>query len=202
MKIVTALSLAVIVIITVLKEAHLGSANKFVLNRSYHASMVALGITLLCLVDAFAAEWLRRLLISRRLRKTWSLRRTRAIQSAFARGVVMNVIIISYIFSNAMVLADSEHYCRSPTSVRVSQLVRWSGWNTLLLLLVVDGHGVMLHKTEGREDGMYRDMPWRCHWPKLFIWLPIQGAVFNPFCVAELHVVWLLLSLWRAGNYF
>lgn len=176
MKITVALSLAVIVIITILKEAHLDSASKFVLNRSYHWSMVILGIVLLCVVNAFALEWLRRLVVSWRLKKTWSRRRKCAVQSCTARALVMNVIIISYIFSNVMVLADSENYCNTPASLKMSQFIRWSGWNTLLFLLVVDGHGVMLREVDGREDGVIRDMPWSYHWPKLLIWLPIEGA--------------------------
>jgi hypothetical protein len=32
-------------------------------------------------------------------------------------------------------------------------------------------------QVEGRPDGMVRDLTWRVHWKKVFLWLPMAGCL-------------------------
>jgi hypothetical protein len=138
---------------------------------------VVLGAVLLAIVDVPFAMWLYRLFVSTSLHRDWSRRRCKAVQSAGARALAMNAILISYLVLNINILSDPRHFCRTPVTFEIAELVHKLGWDTLLLLLTVDAHGVVLRESPERPDAVVRDLPWRSHWKKLFLWVPLAGAL-------------------------
>jgi hypothetical protein len=179
MKLITFVSLGLIVTMILLKEAIPGRDGRFILNRNLHRFHIIFGVSLLILVDVFGGLWLKRLLHSIKTKRVWSRRRRRAIQKVGARGIVMNVILISYIVMNSVVLGDSENFCKTSPVLKIAEALQWQGWNTFLLIMLIDAHGTNLHETPGTPDGIVMDLPWYVHWPKLFIWTPLFGVILK-----------------------
>jgi hypothetical protein len=180
MKAVMFTSLGVIAAMILLKEAIPGKDKRFILNPQLHQFHIVFGVILLVLVDVFGGMWLYNLLRSVAAKRKWSARRRTASQKVAVRGVIMNAILISYIVTNSLVLSDSKSFCETTAALKISQFVRWTGWNSMLLILVIDGHGVVLRETPTSQDGLVMDLPWYIHWPKLIIWVPLTGAVVWP----------------------
>lgn len=86
-------------------------------------------------------------------------------------------IVSGQLAVNVRLLTDPTVFCYSKLFMPIVGFLVFMGFNTLLLLLVVDAHGTNLHATKDCEDGTVRDWPWTRHWPKAaFVWLPFSGA--------------------------
>jgi hypothetical protein len=111
----------------------------------WHIFQVTFGATLFLVLNFFLVSYLRRLFIAVRSKKQWSLRRKRAVQMSLSRGLLMDAMLVTYIMQNALVLSNSAWFCRAPLAQSVLSLLRWLGWNTMLLMLAIDGHGPLPH---------------------------------------------------------
>jgi hypothetical protein len=179
MKVITFVSLGLLVAMILLKEAIPGKDGRFILNRSLHRFHIIFGVSLLVLVDVFGGLWLKSLLQSIKAKRVWSHRRRRATQKAAARGLAVNVILVSYIVMNSVVLGDSENFCKTSPVLKIAETLQWQGWNVLLLIMLIDAHEVNLHETPDKPDGLVLDLPWKVHWPKLFISIPLFGVILH-----------------------
>ena len=78
---------------------------------------------------------------------------------------------------NLVLLLSPGTFCDMPRSQVALAGVVWFSWNTLLLLLVIDAHGVCLKDQAKRSDGTVADEPITFHWPKLIMWLIFFSAL-------------------------
>ena len=104
-------------------------------------------------------------------------RRRRTIELVGARAAVMNLLLVTHIVSNEAILIDPTHWCRGTALLSAAAFTRWMGWNTMLLLLLVNAHGERLTDLPGRADGMVRDLPYRFHWKKLVLFGAVTSAL-------------------------
>ena len=142
---------------------------------------MVIGAALLVIIDAPTIDWVRRWFICRRLGRSWSQRRRTASTKALVKSAILNVILITYMIVNGSILANSHAFCKATTLMKVAGLLHGYGWNTLLLLFIIDGHGLVLQPRSStslqRADAAVLDQPWWRHWRKLaFLWLPLIGA--------------------------
>lgn len=99
------------------------------------------------------------------------------MQATAVRGIAATMIVTAQFAGNVRLLTDPSAFCYSKTFMPTMGFVTFMGFNTVLLLLVVDAHGTNLESTKHRSDGTVRDRPWISHWPKIvFIWLPMSGV--------------------------
>lgn len=76
---------------------------------------------------------------------------------------------------NLSLLLSPDGFCNiKPHQVALAGIV-WFSWNTLLLMLVIDAHGVCLKDQAGRSDGTIGDEPITFHWKKGILWLVLFG---------------------------
>jgi hypothetical protein len=111
----------------------------------FHIFHVTFGATLFLALNCFVVVYAWRLVIAIRSRKRWSLRRKRAVQMSLSRGLVVDAMLVTYIIQNALVLSNSAWFCRAPLALTLLSLLRGLGWNTVLLMLVIDGHSPVPH---------------------------------------------------------
>lgn len=148
----------------------------FTLRPGWHIFQVVAGSALLVALAATFAGWLYRVSVSRRLRLVWTPRRRREAAAAALKATVMAVSLATFIAGNAIVLARPEAFCRTPAALTALSSVRWVGWSTLVLVLLVDAHGCVLHPTPARPRGLVQDLPLAFHWRKLLLWAALVGA--------------------------
>ena len=161
----------------------------FVLRRTYHIFAACLSgvLTIALLIVTF--RWVRRILAARRLDREWQPRKVTVLQSIGARATVMLTILLSHLVTNALVASNVAWYCSPPRVIAVLTFIRWEGWNTLLLLMVIEGHRCVLieEPRDARSPAGERssarahakgvlDLPWSWHWPKLIIWAAATGT--------------------------
>ena len=106
---------------------------------------VALNALLLLVVNVPFAMWLRRVYISLSLRRRWSRARWQSAVSAALRATCMNVILATRLGIDGAVLADPGRFCRETVGFGVVVASNAIAWSTYALLLVIDGHGVLIH---------------------------------------------------------
>jgi hypothetical protein len=111
----------------------------------FHVFHVTFGTTLFLALNYFVAVYVWRLVVAIRSKKQWSLRRKRAVHFALSRALLMDAMLVTYITQNALVLSKSSWFCRAPLALTLLSLLRWLGWNTMLLMLAIDGHGPVPH---------------------------------------------------------
>lgn len=176
-KVAWVLCIAGVISITVIKETRLWrDQNPFVLNQQFHiCSAVAAG-AMLAVLDGFLLASLYRLSVSLRLRQVWTARRQRAYTRSTMRAAVLNVVLVPWFISAALRAASASQFCNPSTFVTLCDLAHWSGWNTLLLLVLIQGHQLVLRKLPDNRDAQVSDLPLWVHWPKLSIWLVCEGA--------------------------
>lgn len=145
-----AIALVAVIIICILKESPTHRKGYFfVLNKGWHIFHLTVSSALFLLLNGFLAVQLWRLAIARRTRKRWSKRRLFSFQSAMARAVVMDLILLAAIILNAMMLADPSQWCRQAWAVSVCSACEGFGWNSALLFMVIDAHGTVLIEVRG-----------------------------------------------------
>ena len=165
-----------IIIITVLKDGTPG-LKPFVLNKSYMVACSVIGCLLCVFFNAVLDSSLWRLYVATRLQRKWSRRRKRGLTSAYLRAGAMNTVLFTFTVASSLRAAHAEYFCSPSTFVSILDFLHWSGWNTLLLFVLIDGHGIMLRQNkDGRADGQVRDLPYSWHWPKLLLWGMGEGA--------------------------
>ena len=182
---------------------HAAGPSSAVLTRAYHIFSAMFGATLAACVAAGLCTWAWRINMSLRHKSRWAQRKKRASQSAGARALVMLVILTAHTLVNSLVAADAHQYCFPSPLLAAINFFEWEGWNTLLLLMVIDGHSCVLvdkpvcnpgarqtHSdaqhtmgTDGAQaagstatsSAAVMDMGWLWHWPKLTMWLAVTG---------------------------
>lgn len=176
----TAAGLAFLIATLVIKLTR--SQSYFFRNQALYlvnVSLACVQIGALCILICFIV-W--RVLRARRSRKRWSPRRLRMVQfSAFEISLQM----INSVFFLAPNVREVAVPCTwfSPL-VAWTAFVRWTVWNTLFLLFVVQASNLMPLKSTaaaertGRSDPLYLDAPtiW-VHWPKLPLWVAMEACL-------------------------
>ena len=163
-----------IIAIAAFKDTHGG--HHFVLNRGYHIASCCIAALLLAGLSALLGNTLWRTLVSVRLQRRWSGRRKAVVRRTTARTLVTAFVLLTWLIGSVSRAIDPEIFCSPSELTTVTDFLHWSGWNTLLLLVLIDGHGTNLVDIPGREDGTVRDKPLWWHWPKLSLWLVGEGA--------------------------
>lgn len=161
----------------------------FVLRRGYHITSACFSGVLALVLLIVAGRWLRRTLVARKLGLRWAWGKAIVLQSTGARTVVMLTILITHSVASALVASDANWYCSPPRVIAVLNFIRWVGWNTLLLLMVIQGHGcVLIEDSQPQQPGRARRYPesvllkgWLWHWPKLIVWAAATGA----YCLCQ-----------------
>jgi hypothetical protein len=183
LKVTGGICIAGLIIMTALKDGS-DDFKPFVLNRTYMLFSAAFGFLLLAVFNAFFGSSLHRLHVVLRLRRVWSSRRRRALCFAYFRAATMEVILVVYFCSTCARAAKPSWYCTPSPFIAICDFVQWSGWNSMLLLVLIDGHGIVLTEEQGgRPDGQVRDRPLSWHWPKLVLWIVGEGVQPNDTCV-------------------
>ena len=174
-KVTGALSWLAIVLIAITKERP-ASKHPYVLNRGYFTACAALAGALLTAFAAVCGRSLCRLRAALLQRTPWSLRRRRALQSAYLRAAAMLVMLTTWLVNASLRGSAAQLSCAPSAVVAVCECLHWTAWNCIMLFLLIDAHGLVLRRTAARPDGQVRDLPWRWHWPKLILWGANQGA--------------------------
>lgn len=87
------------------------------------------------------------------------------------------MVVSGQFASNVKLLTDPSVYCYSTKFMPATGFIIFTGFNCILLLLVIDAHGTNFVRGDGSHPKVVRDAPWTSHWPKvLFMWLPLLGA--------------------------
>ena len=87
------------------------------------------------------------------------------------------MVVTGQFASNVRLLTDPSIFCYSTKFMPAMGLIIFTGFNSILLLLVIDAHGTNFISGGGTSPKTVRDAPWTIHWPKVvFIWLPFLGA--------------------------
>jgi hypothetical protein len=151
--------------------------SRLVLSRGYMFTSLALAISLLAVLNSVLGPTLLRLRTVHKLQRNWSIRRRKTLTAALLRAATMNAILVAFFCACCARVARPSNFCSPSAFVAACDFVQWTGWNALLLLVAVDGHGTVLTGGEGgRLNGQVRDRPLRWHWPKLILWAAGEGA--------------------------
>ena len=174
MPVTLGLALACTVIQAAVTYARPGSA---VLSHRFHVAQLVFGALALAVLSIAFVSWTWRVAVALRSKRSWGLQRRRAAQLAGVRALVMLVIIAAYMVSHADLLATPEHFCHEPVLLRVSVLVRWTGWNTMLLLTVAGARATMPN----------RSLAWASTaLAEIVLWCTLQGALLGVLLVCLL----------------
>ena len=163
------------ILIVTLKATH--AQRYFVLNMGWHISQLVLACIMLAGLDYVFLRWLYRLSVSIRLKMKWSLRRKRPVIMFGTLAFSMNLILISEICTNALILAHPHFFCKMPLALTFFTGIRWLGWNTIMFLMLIDAHKCCMILDMERTDGLLgTDMQWSFYGPKAAFWALVSGV--------------------------
>jgi hypothetical protein len=175
LKLVFVISVASFLVLTIMQSI---SPSKFVLSRPYFAAHTAIASALLLSLAIVAARWGYRMAVASRLQRAWSPPQRYAVATIAGKAAIMLTILASDLVVTSAMLAQPHFFCDMPAVLTAAQLARWTGWNTLLLLMTLDNRAPLLWAAaEGGEGGKnVQRRSLLCHWPKALVWLVIEGA--------------------------
>lgn len=161
--------------------------SRFVLSKNYHASCAGIAAALLVVVVACAARSATLGLQSKRQGRLWSRRRKIAYARSHAVAWVTAVNFAAWLAAALAHAASADAYCRGGAAVAVALFCYFTAQNTLLLIFCTEGHMMTFMLEHRSDDIMVLDQPLRVHWPKLVLWLAIEGALCAAVITSYTH---------------
>ena len=166
----------------------------FVLRHQYFIAHAVITAVLTLSLAAVFARWTFRVAVARRLQRVWSTQQRHALGTAACKAACMLAILVSDMVVTGSILSRPEYFCNMPAALTAAQVVRWTGWNTLVLALTLDSSAPLLWaSTEGNVNGSSklgscdeamrksvaesrRRRMWIRQWPQALAWVVTEGA--------------------------
>lgn len=134
-------------------------------------------VALLVGLNGLFIGWAAAYLSTRRLGRHWTFRRTHACATAGARGLLMNLVQISTLVLNSLVLRDPSGFCEPGAVMTVASFVRSTGWASILFLAGVELDSIIASRPPSGSwpaKALWFAME---HWGKLLLWSLMVGVL-------------------------
>ncbi|KAK9788600.1 hypothetical protein WJX73_000156 [Symbiochloris irregularis] len=194
------LSYAALIVIVIIKSVYKDTLHIF-RTISLEEANVTVGAVCLAFLGARFCVFISRCLCTWRHGQVWKPRRKRMALLAFALGAIQVFNLICWIIPNAVIVARFPSCAFFDRSVVVTGCLRWSCWNSSLLVYLVMGSSLLAWKGPGagflpnllpfgvggkaaaeQRAGMPThliglDAPWWHQFHKLPLWLCFEAAI-------------------------